>query len=132
MVKQSWRWVKRVGYAVAVTLMGTSPAWANTGLIQDVKNVTEFFSYTPGLITYGGFGLGTVAIVYTGYMLHKKGEYEQQGRPVTVKHIAFPALASAALFGAPFLTGSVQKTFFNDTQGAKATVGTTSQSVNIP
>lgn len=131
-MKQSWKWVKRVGGVVAVTLMGTAPAWAITGLVTDVKNATDLASYTPGAITYGGFGLGAVAIVYAGYMLHKKGEYEQQGRPVVMKHIVFPALASAVLFGAPFVTGSFQKTFLNDTQGAKVTTGTTSKSVNIP
>ena len=132
MKQKHWKWVKRVGGAVVLTLVGTSPAWAVTGLTTDLKDVTSFFSYGPGLLTYGMFAVGTGTGLYAGHMIHKKGEHEAQGRPVTMKNIAYPALASAFLFGFPWITGSAQKTFFNDTTSASATVGTTSHSVKIP
>ena len=132
MKQEHWKWVKRIGGAVVLTLVSTSPAWAVTGLITDAKHVTDLESYIPGVITYGGFGLGSMAIVYAGWMMHKKGEYESQGRPVLMKHIVAPGIASAILFGGPWLTGSAQKTLFNDTTSTSATVGTTSHSVKIP
>lgn len=132
MKQKHWKWVKRVGGAVALTLVSTSPAWAVTGLVTDVKNTTDLASYVPGLITYGMFGASTFFGLYAGHMIHKKGEHEAQGRPVTIKSIILPATASAFLFGFPWITGSAQKTFFNDTTATSATVGTTSQSVSIP
>jgi hypothetical protein len=131
-MKVNMKAVKKVAVGVGLTLLSTSPAWAVTGLITDVKNTTDLASYIPGLITYGMFGVGSLGGLVMVHYIHKKGEHEAQGRPVTMKHILFPGLAMAAGFATPWLTGSAQKTFFNDTTATKATVGTTSQSVSIP
>lgn len=124
--------VKKVMIGVGLTLLGTSPAWAVTGLDTDVQHITKLFSYTPELITYGLFTAGTAFGYVFVHRMHKKGEMEQQGRPVGLVHIAWPGIAMAAAFATPFLTGSAEKTLFNDTTSVTATAGTTQGSVKIP
>ena len=124
--------VKKVMIGVGLTLLGTSPAWAITGLITDAKNTTDLFSYIPELITYGLFGAGTAFGYVFVHRMHKKGDMEQQGRPVGLVHIAWPGIAMAAAFATPWLTGSAQKTLFNDTTSVTATAETTTGNVKIP
>ena len=118
---------------VGLTALCTSPAWAVTGLVTDAKNVYDFGSYLPGIITLGSTTAGLAAGAYGGWHMHKKGELEQQGKQVGLKHIAFPMLGGAVLCALPWVTGSGEKTFLNMTSGnANVSAGSTSGNVTVP
>ncbi|MBU2769224.1 hypothetical protein HAP94_24480 [Acidithiobacillus ferrivorans] len=118
---------------VGLTALCTSPAWAVTGLVTDAKSIYGLESYVPGMITLGATGAGLAAITYGGWHAHKKGELEQQGKPVGMKHIAFPIIGGSILAGIPWVTGSAQKTIENMTTApTSVSAGSTSGSVTIP
>ena len=118
---------------VGLTALCTSPAWAVTGLVTDAKNVYTLGSYLPGIITLGATSAGLAAISYGGWHMHKKGELEQQGKQIGLKHIAFPLAAGTILCALPWVTGSGEKTFENMTAGnANVTAGSTSGNVTVP
>ena len=121
---------------VGLSALCTSPAWAAgsvTGLATDFKNVYTALSYVPGIITLGATGAGLAAVGYGGWHMHKKGELEQQGKPIGLKHIAFPMIGGAILASVPWVTGSGEKTFENMTTGnATVTAGSSSGNVTVP
>lgn len=124
-----WGLVKVAG----LTALGTSPAWAVTGLVTDAKSIYDLGSYLPGIITLGSTSMGLAAGAYGGWHMHKKGEMEQQGKPVGMKHIAFPLIAGTILCAIPWVTGSGEKTLENMTSGnAQVAAGSSSGSVTIP
>ncbi|WP_414041510.1 hypothetical protein ACJU26_05465 [Acidithiobacillus sp. M4-SHS-6] len=116
-----------------LTVLGTSPAWAVTGLATDLKNIHDALSYTPGLITLGCTAAGLLTAGVGGWHMHKKGELEQQSKPVAARHIAYPILAGTILCAIPWVIGSGEKTFENFTgTGATVTAGSTSGNVVVP
>ncbi|MDA8152936.1 MAG: hypothetical protein M0003_09535 [Acidithiobacillus sp.] len=122
-----------LGKIVGLTILGTSPAWAVTGLVTDMKNAYDLLSYTPGLITLGSTAAGVSAATYGGWHMHKKGELEQQGKQIGLRHIAFPLIGGTILCAIPWVIGSGEKTFENMTSGnASVTAGSTSGNVTIP
>jgi hypothetical protein len=123
-----------LGKVVALTALGTSPAWAGvTGLVTDVKNVYTLISYVPGLVTVSATSVGLGAVMVGGWHIHKRGEREQQGKPVGFVHMAMPIVGGTVLAGVPWVTGSAEKTFENMTSGnASVTAGNSSGNVTVP
>jgi hypothetical protein len=122
-----------LGKVVGLTALCTSPAWAVTGLVTDAKSVYDLGSYLPGVITLGATSAGLSAVSYGGWHMHKKGELEQQGKQIGMKHIAFPILGGTILAGIPWVTGSAQKTFENMTTApTSVSAGSSSGNVVVP